>query len=260
MKRTEEKVQAQKERREREREREVERGGKRESNGDLTSSHEKLTLEWEHSPSVDLKDPRRYVIEEVSVVRNGDDGSLIALCIHTTRVDCMNAERVEVSEGGDVDVGAAAAAAATHLEELLEPADGLSVQVVCRLIEEQQVRLLQQHPAKGNSRRKVSRSVGLQEQMEEIEGPRSIDRRKWRRRKDLNETEEREREKERRKRERGRGKGKEDDRGEGKERKQPSHHLLRSPPESEVTGLSGGGTLSESITMSTCLSISQQLR
>ena len=62
-------------------------------------------------PPVELEDPLRDVVQEVAVVRDGDDG------------------------------------AGVFLEEALEPLDRLGVEVVGRLVEEQQVGVLQQQPA-----------------------------------------------------------------------------------------------------------------
>ena len=62
-------------------------------------------------PAVDLADPLGHVIQEVAVVRDGEHRSLVLV------------------------------------EELLEPQDGLSVQVVRRLVQKQQVRRLKQQAA-----------------------------------------------------------------------------------------------------------------
>lgn len=63
--------------------------------------------------SVDLGDPLRDVVEEVAVVGDGDDGAGVAL------------------------------------EVLLEPEDGLGVEVVGGLVEQQQVGLLQEQACTG---------------------------------------------------------------------------------------------------------------
>ena len=61
--------------------------------------------------AIEFENPAGDVVEEVAVVRDGDDRALVPL------------------------------------EVLLEPADALGVEVVRRLVEDQDVRLLQQQPA-----------------------------------------------------------------------------------------------------------------
>ena len=70
-----------------------------------------VALERDPVPAVELEDPARDVVEEVAIVGDGHDGALVVL------------------------------------EVALEPADRLGVEVVGRLVEQQQVRRAQQQPA-----------------------------------------------------------------------------------------------------------------
>src|SRR5690606_21958286 len=65
--------------------------------------------------SVQLQDPARDVVEEVAVVRDGDDGPLVAL------------------------------------EMLFKPLDRLRVQVVRRLVQQQDIGLLEKQSAEGDT-------------------------------------------------------------------------------------------------------------
>ena len=73
--------------------------------------------------AVELEDPAGDVVEEVPVVRDGDDGARV--------------------------VG----------EEALEPRDRLGVEMVRRLVEQQQIRRRQQQPASATRRRSPPESV-----------------------------------------------------------------------------------------------------
>ena len=80
--------------------------------------------------AIDLADPFRHVVEEVAIVRNGEDRALIAL------------------------------------EELLEPQDGFGVQMVSGLVEQQQVGRLekqaaQRHAATLAAGKHLHRHVGI---------------------------------------------------------------------------------------------------
>ena len=74
--------------------------------------------------AVELKNPFAHIVEEVAVVSNGDNRSLILLQV------------------------------------LLQPVDALSVQVVGRLVEQQHVRLLQQQTAESYAATLATRKVG----------------------------------------------------------------------------------------------------
>ena len=81
-----------------------------------------VALERDAAPAVELEDPLRDVVEEVAVVGDRDDG------------------------------------AGVLLEEALEPVHRLGVEVVGRLVEEQQVGVAEQQPARarrGASRRRT---------------------------------------------------------------------------------------------------------
>ena len=83
-----------------------------------------VALERDAVPAVELEDPARDVVEEVAIVGDGDDGALVVL------------------------------------EVPLEPADRLGVEVVGRLVEQQQVGRAQQQPAERHAAALAARQLG----------------------------------------------------------------------------------------------------
>src|SRR6185369_8223909 len=74
-----------------------------------------ITLPWYAFAAVQLEDPLRNVVEEVPIVRYGDDGAL------------------------------------EFLEVMLEPGNRLCIEMVGWLIEQKKIRLLEQHLAERNT-------------------------------------------------------------------------------------------------------------